>query len=79
MQLLTSLLVQDAESATHIIIGDKHEGLHDLTFPKEAHVVTSEWLETCLSNQKRLPERDFRANLKELSSKANGKPSSPAV
>ena len=71
--------VQDAESATHVIIGDKHEALHALNLPEKAHVVSSEWLESCLSKQKHLPERDYAADLDELAREASSKLSLPAA
>ena len=63
-------IVQDAESATHVIIGEKHEALPALSLPKRVHVVGSVWLENCLSKQRRLPERDYAADLEELAKEA---------
>ncbi|CAK0786589.1 hypothetical protein CVIRNUC_009803 [Coccomyxa viridis] len=63
-------LAQDVASATHILIGDKHEGLRELRLPKGRHVVTAQWLEQCLSLQERLPERDYAADLDELAQQA---------
>ena len=62
--------MQDAESATHVIIGEKHEALPALSLPKRVHVVSSEWLENCLSKQRHLPERDYAADLEELAKEA---------
>ena len=62
--------VQDAESATHVIIGEKHEALPELSLPERVHVVSSEWLEDCLSKQRRLPEREYAADLAELAREA---------
>ena len=64
------MLVQDAKSATHIIIGDKHEGLQGKAVPRVNYVVASEWLEDCLSQQKRLPEGEYAADPNELAKEA---------
>ena len=61
---------QDVASATHILIGDKHAGLRELKLPKGRHIVTAQWLEQCLSQQERLPERDYGADLDELAQEA---------
>ena len=66
-----ALTVQDAESATHVVIGEKHEALETSSLPKKARVVTSEWLEDCLSKQRRLPEREYAADPEELAKEAD--------
>lgn len=71
--------MQDADSATHVIIGEKHEALHTVSLPKKAQVVTSEWLEGCLSKQKRLPEREYAANPEELAREAGSESVAPAL
>ncbi len=63
--------MQDAESATHVVIGEKHEALETSSLPKKARVVTSEWLEDCLSKQRRLPEREYAADPEELAKEAD--------
>ena len=72
-----ALTVQDAESATHVVIGEKHEALETLSLPIKARVVTSEWLEDCLSKQRRLPEREYAADPEELAKEADSEHSIP--
>ena len=71
--------MQDVASATHILIGDKHEGLRELRLPKGRHVVTAQWLEQCLSQQERLPERDYAADLDELAQQAERESAAPCA
>ena len=71
--------MQDVASATHILIGDKHEGLRELRLPKGRHVVTAQWLEQCLSLQERLPERDYAADLDELAQQAERESADPCA
>ena len=72
-----ALAVQDADSATHVIIGEKHESLHGASLPERARVVTSEWLEDCLSKQERLPEREYVADPDELAREAGSESATP--
>ncbi len=71
--------MQDVASATHILIGDKHEGLRELRLPSGRHVVTAQWLEQCLSLQERLPERDYAADLDELAQQAERESADPGA
>ena len=64
-------------SATHFLIGEKHEGLRELKLPKGQHIVTAHWLEQCLSQQERLPERDYAADLDELAQQAERESATP--
>ena len=64
-------------SATHSVIGDKHEGLRELKLPKGQHIVTAQWLEQCLSQQERLPETDYAADLDELAQEAERESAAP--
>ena len=66
-------------SATHILIGDKHEGLRELKLPKGRHIVSPQWLEQCLSQQERLPEKDFAADLDELAQQAERESAAPCA
>lgn len=64
-------------SATHTLIGDKHKGLRELRLPEGQHIVTVQWLEQCLSQQERLPERDYAADLDELAQEAERESTPP--
>ena len=70
---------QDVASATHILIGDKHEGLRELKLPKGRHIVTAQWLEQCISQQERLPEGDYAADLDELAQQAERESAPPCA
>ena len=71
--------MQDVASATHVLIGDKHEGLRELRLPKGRHIVTAQWLEQCLSQQERLPEGDYAADLDELAQQAERESAAPCA
>ncbi|BDA49904.1 probable DNA polymerase lambda at C-terminar half [Coccomyxa sp. Obi] len=48
---------------THVIVGDKPEGLQGFQAPKHVKIVESAWLEGCLSQQRRLSEEAHLFNV----------------
>jgi hypothetical protein len=49
-------------SLTHVVVGDKPEGMAAFKPPRQAIVVQSQWLEDCLSKQQRLRENAYRVD-----------------
>ena len=50
-----------------------------MKLPKGRHIVTAQWLEQCLSQQERLPERDYGADLDELAQRAERESAAPCA